>query len=544
MFQARPYGIRMKEDLFTQWRNGANAVAMVAPTGAGKTFIMADIVNDLGWTSCIIAHRRELIAQLSLSLAIVGVEHNIIASASTIQFIITKHIQVVGRSLVNRKAATTVTSAQTLLSRKDDLVQWAASIQLWMIDECHHVLCDNTWGMAVAMFPNARGAGFTASPVRCDRKSLHVSQGGVFDALVEGPTMRWLIDNGFLCDYRIVVPLKTLDTRGVPVSKTTGDFTRPGLQKAIDKSEITGDIVATYLKFAPGKQGITFTVSVEHAEQVAAAYNLAGVPAAFVSGNTPEAIRDAIIEKFRAGILKQLVNVDLFGEGFDVPNVEVVSFARPTQSFGLFIQQFGRCLRTADGKLLALILDHVGNVSRHGLPDAERVWSLLAEERGKRQKRDPDQLPTTSCLNPECLSAYVATTNVCPFCGHVNEPEDRSGPAQVSGDLVELSPEVLQKMRAAANSLMSDNVKVPAHLKDTPAALALVRKHGERQLAQTDLRHQIALWAGVRKSQGQSDSEIQRRFFHMFEIDVLGAQALGRPAAEKLSEQVKERVLK
>lgn len=385
------------------------------------------------------------------------------------------------------------------------------------------------------MFPNAWGLGVTATPVRADRKSLHADQGGVFSAMVVGPTMRELIDRGALCDYRIFAPKNSIDVSSVPVG-STGDYSQPKLREAAHKSRIVGDIVESYLKIAPGKRGITFTVDVEQAIEVAEAYNRAGVPAMAVHAKTDDSIRDEAVRKLASGKLLQLVNVDLFGEGFDVPVVEVVSMGRPTMSYGLFVQQFGRALRPFEGKTHGIIIDHVSNVKQHGLPDAPRTWTLRAEERGKRLPKDPDEIAVKRCV--ECFNDYRAVSKACPFCGHVHEPAGRDRPEQVDGDLVELDPTVLKTMRGEVQRIDGDAL-VPANA--TPEVAGAIRKRWrERQEAQTELRDAIARWAWVWHSRGADDSEIYRRFWHLFGTDVMTAQTLGASEARELMEKISD----
>jgi superfamily II DNA or RNA helicase len=257
------------------------------------------------------------------------------------------------------------------------------------------------------------------------------------------------------------------------------------------------------------------------------------VPAAAVSAKTPEAIRDALMEKFIAGTILQLVNVDLFGEGTDVPAVEVVSMGRPTESLGLYMQQFGRALRVLPGKSHGTIIDHVGNVARHGLPDQVRSWSLIAEERGKRRERDPEAVPVTTC--PECFQAYEATTAACPFCGHRPEPEGRSRPEFVDGDLVELDEATLAAMRGTVAE-----IDAPCPIDVVDARTGAMRKNwARRQEAQRELRDMMAIWAGLQRNLGRDDSEIYRRFYHAFGIDMLTAQTMGTPEAHDLLERIK-----
>ncbi|MDK3075164.1 DEAD/DEAH box helicase [Sedimentitalea sp. JM2-8] len=510
-------------------------VILVAPTGFGKTVVMGALAERQTRPSVAIAHRHELVSQISKAIAQFGVHHNIIASKNTVNFCIQQHVRLFGRSFYNPRAPFTVAGVDTLNARADKLRQWANTIEMWMIDECHHVLTGNKWGKATEMFPRATGIGFTATPIRADRKSLARSQGGVFDSMVVGPNMRELIGRGSLCEYRIFCPSQSIDRANIKVG-ASGDFSGASLRQEAHKSQIVGDIVTHYKRIAPGKRGITFVVDVDQANETAAAFRDAGVPAECVSAKTPDSVRDAIFQKFVNGTLLQLVNVDLFGEGVDVPAVEVVSMGRPTESYGLYVQQFGRALRTIKGKTHGTIIDHVGNVVRHGLPDAPRNWSLLAEERGKRGQRDPNVMPVTTCT--ECFMAYEAVTPKCPFCGHRPEPESRGRPEFVDGDLIELDAETLAAMRGEIEAV---DGPPPADGSDIVGA-SINKNHRLRQEAQEELRHSIAVWAGVQRDMGRPDSEIYRRFYHTFGTDIMSAQTLGRPAANKLKEQIDERI--
>lgn len=518
--------------LITDYRLEAGNVLLVAPTGFGKTVVMGELALESTVPSVAIAHRQELVGQISTAIARFGVPHNIIASQSSVAFSIQKHIREFGRSYYNPKAKFTVASVDTLAARSDKLVQWANEIGFWMIDECHHVLSGNKWGKAIAMFPRARGVGFTATPVRADRKSLARSQGGVFDAMVVGPNMRELINRGSLCEYRIFAPPQSIDRSHLTVS-ANGDFSGASMRKEAHESQIVGDIVSHYLKIAPGKRGITFVVDVDQAVEVAQAFRDKGVPAECVSAKTPDFVRDAVMQKFAKGTILQLVNVDLFGEGVDVPAVEVVSMGRPTESYGLYVQQFGRALRTIAGKTHGTIIDHVGNVMRHGLPDAPRVWSLLNDNAGRKKERDPDTMPLTACV--ECFQTYEAVRSDCPFCGHKPEPVGRSRPEQVDGDLLELDAETLARMRGEVAEIDQPNPIVATD----PRTGAMRKNWDARQEAQAELRDTIALWAGVQRDLGRSDSEIYRRFFHGYGIDILSAQTLGASDARNLKERIK-----
>jgi DNA repair protein RadD len=529
----RPYQEDVKARVIDAWQSGSRNVCMVMPTGAGKTATKTDIIRTMGLPTCCIAHRQELVLQISESLARAGVHHRVIAPTSVVRFCAQRHSQLLGRSYVNVSARVAVAGVQTLLRRADTLRQFLNMIELWDIDECHHAIEGNQWGDATRLFPRAVGLGVTATPMRLDRKPLD----SIFDTMIVGPTMRDLIDQGHLSEYRIFCPPQSIDTDRIRISKSTGEYVQKDLLKEAHESQIVGDVVQHYLRIAPGLRGLTFAVDVQSATDIAAAYEAAGVPAAVVSAKTPDNIRTNLLDRLARGDIKQLVNVDLFGEGMDCPALEVVSMARPTQSYGLYVQQFGRVLRPFDGKPHGIVIDHVGNVVRHGLPDAPREWSLTTPERSGR-RQDNDTIPLTTCV--ECFRPYERKHSACPYCGHKAVPSSRSGPEHVDGDLVELDPSVLAAMRGAAARVMGDPL-IP-HGADHATARAIINRWKARQEHQVELQKSIAEWAGVWKYRdNETDSEIQRRFYLTFGIDVLSAQSLGSREAQELKERIDDR---
>ncbi|MCK5127518.1 MAG: DEAD/DEAH box helicase family protein [candidate division Zixibacteria bacterium] len=554
-----------KNDIYNAWDTGHKNVLGVSPTGSGKTVVFSDILKDHNGSSCAIAHRQELVTQISLALARDDVPHRIIGPNNVVKLAVNIHMAECGTSYYNPQAPCAVAGVDTLVRRKDNLANWLNSVTKWVQDEAHHVLVNNKWGKAVDMFPNAIGLGVTATPDRADGYGLGRHADGVFDVMVEGPQMRALIDMGYLTDYRVFAPPSDLDLTNVNVTKS-GEFSKEPLKAAVNKSHVVGDIVKHYLRIAPGKLGITFVDSVDTATQVAAEYNRAGVPAAVVSADTKDTDRVRIVKEFTARKLMQLVNVDLFGEGFDLPAIEVVSMGRPTQSYALYVQQFGRALRLILGNISratwdtytdlqrrlliaqstkphAIIIDHVGNVERHGLPDRPRIWTMDRRERTGKNK-PTDDIPTTTCLNPECVSVYERTYKACPYCGHVNLPAFRSGPEFVDGDLTELDAATLAEMRGeiAKVNMTVDEARADMLANWVPkiALTPGIKRHIARQEMQTALRESIAWWGGYQRAAGRDDSESYKRFYWKFGIDVLSAQALNIKDAQTLALKIND----
>ena len=488
--------------------------------------------------TCAIAHRKELVSQIAMSLAFNEVPHRVIGPSSLIKFVVANQMAEMGTSYYNPNAPCAVAGVDTLVRRGVELSSWMNQVRLWVTDEGHHLTRDNKWGKAVQMFPNARGLGVTASPSRADGKGLGRHADGVYDAMVEGPPMRELITMGWLCDYRIFAPPSDIDLDSVPITRG-GDFEPRQLKRAVRSSHVVGDVVEHYLRIARGKLGITFASDVDTASDIAARFNTAGVPAAMVSAKTPDNVRSEVVRRFRNRELLQLVNVDLFGEGFDLPAIEVCSMARPTDSYGLYCQQFGRALRIMDGKDYAIIIDHVGNVVRHGLPDKPREWSLDSREKRPRSLDPEDDIPLRYC--PECTQPYERILVACPYCHHHPVPESRSKPEFVDGDLYELDANTLAEMRGEIEKIDNwESTLYGMQRAGAPqAAINGFRKNAMTRVnVQEALRESLAWWASIQRQAGRSDSESYRLFYHLFGLDMMTAQTLGRSSALALAERV------
>jgi len=529
----RNYQINLISDIKQAWASGAQNVLAQLPTGGGKTVVLASIVSQHDGYCIIVAHRMELVTQVSKTLAKFGIYHDVLAAKATLKTAVTLHMQTFKKSFYCAGSKVMVAGVDALLKLKDPRFN---QVSLLIQDEAHHVLRKNKWGAVAEMFPSARGLYLTATPRRADGHGLGRHADGVIDAMVCGPTMRELINQGHLCDYRIVNPGSNIDLSEVPLS-ASGDFSPPKLRVAVEKSRIVGDVVSNYLKFSPGLQGVTFASDIKKATEFTVSFREAGVSAEIVTGNTPDLIRASIMRKFENREIMMLVNVDIFGEGVDLPALGVVIFARPTASFALYSQQFGRALRPSPGKTHALIIDHVNNVTRLGLPDRlDLTWSLNRREKRSKSAGAEDTEPLRTCGNVKCLAVYTALRRDCPICGHFTPPAQRSAPEHVDGDLIELDPNVLAKMRGEVLSI-DGPPRIPQHL-DYGIQRSIVKRHQEKQQAQQSLREKMALWAGYQRSLGKSDSEIYRIFYHSYGVDMLTAQTLKTSEAREIEKSL------
>jgi len=407
----RDYQAAAVRDVRFAYADGCRAPLLTLPTGGGKTVIFSYIAERAGAKGnrvLILVHRRELRRQTSRTLDDFGVAHGMIAAGMTMDH----HQQV------------QIASVQTLVRRLERL-RWAPD--LIVVDEAHHATGKTTWGQVLSHYPEARILGVTATPQRLDGLGLGVEAGGIFDRLITGPTVAQLTAAGHLSPVVVFAPRAMVDLSGIHTR--AGDYATNEVAEAMDKPTITGDAVAHYRQHCSGEPAIAFCASVAHAEHVAASFHAAGFRAASIDGGMDSDLRAQHIDDLGAGRLHVLTSCEIVSEGTDIPIVSAAILLRPTQSLGLYLQQVGRVLRPALGKTRAVILDHVGNCFRHGLPDDDREWSL--EGREKRPGTASDAVPVRQC--GECYHVHRPAP-ACPRCGYMYPVQSREV-EEVAGEL-------------------------------------------------------------------------------------------------------------
>lgn len=535
----------LKSAIYGRWNSGVRHVLGVLPTGGGKSVIVSDIVLDthrMGLKQTVIAHRKELVSQMSLHVARREIAHAILAPPNVISEIRALHREEFGRSFIVSNSDCTVGGIDTLISRKEnpEIIRWAAQQSRVTIDEAHHVLRENKWGKGVLMFPNALSLGVTASPARADGMGLGIEYDGIYGAMELGLNMRTLINMGALCDYEIVIPETDFVIDDGDVTEG-GDFSPKKMKAASDSSHIVGDTVLNYIKYAYGKRGICFATDVATANKIADNFNLHGIPAAAVSADTPSHVRDEMVKRLKSGKIWMLVNVDLFGEGFDLPAIEVVIMARPTASLAVYLQQFGRALRTLPGKLYGLVIDQVSNFKRHGFPDKPHLWSLARRDRRVKSPPNPEDVGNQVCKH--CTKPYSKLLFVCPHC-HKEQPLPEGGGRtlkQVDGDLVLLDRAALEEMRK--NIQLEAPGDVAVRVGNATRGLG-ANKAGEQQQeriqTQQALMMDVAWFFGRERAKGRSDRETEKRFYLTLGMSTLEAYALPRADMVKISEIIKQ----
>ena len=235
--------------------------------------------------------------------------------------------------------------------------------------------------------------------------------------------------------------------------KVRGEFDMREAAAALEQAKIHGDAVEHYLKIVAPGTALVSCVSVEFADAMAARFNAAGIPARAITGGCSEDDQEQIFDDLGRGVIKVVTYCEMLSEGVDVPSINAAILLRPTASVTMYLQQVGRCLRPkADGSA-AIILDHVGNVERHGLPTEERNWTLEG-----RDKRKRDAAPSVR-MCPRCFAANGTAAQVCSECGHEFTTDARELP-ETSGELVEITGSCIaigSKVALIKNQFERDN---------------------------------------------------------------------------------------
>lgn len=417
----RDYQQRIVEQVLAHIDAGERRILVVLPTGGGKTVLASSLLGSAARHNSpaqFIVHRKELIEQTSESFSRATLPHGFIATGYD----------------YDPGPTVTLAGVQRLVNVLGDV----RLPEFVIVDEAHHATAA-TWEQVLTYYGDAIIVGLTATPQRLDGKGLEDH----FDVMVLGPSTAELIEAGWLSRYDYYAPTRP-DLSDVP--SLAGDFNRHALEDVMDKPTLIGDVVDHYKRLALGQQGIVFAVSRDHSRNLAEAFQAAGVSAAHVDGAMPKRERKDVVGAFRAGDIDVMTNVELFGEGFDVPAVRYCGLARPTKSLALCLQQVGRALRPSPGKDRAIICDHAGNVFQHGLPDDPREWSLKGRVKAPRGAGNADALSIRQC--DVCYRVSPSTVKVCPGCGEQFAIDNRDILTR-EGELSKVEREALRKREAA-----------------------------------------------------------------------------------------------
>ena len=500
----RDYQVVAVTDIRGQFRIHNSPVLFVLPTGGGKTFTFSYIASsaaDKGRSVCIIVHRKELLLQASRSLSDLGIEHGLISPFFT----------------PNPRAQVQVASVDTLLQR---LKKQTYKFDLLIFDEAHHVVDGNKWGRAFDQLGRPPMLGVTATPVRTDGKGLGEHAGGVFKAMVQGPSVAELIERGSLINPKVYASPIVPEIEDLKTNRD-GDYNLQDLAARVDKPRITGSAVAHYTKLCPGARAIVFCTSIEHAKHVATEFNAAGYRFELLVGapEMSDSERTAVNKRLRSGEIHGACTVDLVSEGYDLPDLECCIMLRPTASEALFLQQVGRVMRPSAGKDVCWLLDHVANVGsiadgefkrKHGLPNEARDWTLDGRKKKKKGPKEPDEVTVDIKQCPDCFTAHEAAP-VCPSCGF-EYPAKTRNLEQVDGELQQITPEMQERMAEQARLQQRSAQASAKSVEDMMTQLgysrgraeAIVKAREEKAALRTALFDDLQAW---HKQTGQSPNQ-------------------------------------
>ena len=367
----RDYQQQAKEQIFSQW-DFADNILYQMPTGTGKTRLFTSIIRDINvWELrngqrqriLIIAHRSELIEQIDHSLNKYHVSHGIIAGTFKEKRDLTLPVQ--------------VASIQTITHASNEHIARHLDVNFIIIDEAHHAVA-NSYTKLWKLYPDAKKLGVTATPWRMNNGGFRAN----FESFIPSMPIKQFMEEGWLAPYQYYsLPtnssiMKSIES--IHEFDVDGDFKVSALERTMDNDHIRAQLLESYTKLAKGKKGIIYSISREHSEHICAKYQSIGVKIVTIDSTTPARKREMLVDDFKAGIIDIIVNVDIFSEGFDCPDIEFIQLARPTKSLVKYIQQVGRGLRR-NGDKKCIILDNVGMYATFGLPDADRPWEVFFE---------------------------------------------------------------------------------------------------------------------------------------------------------------------
>lgn len=400
VFKLYPHQKELKEKANEEFVKGHSNVMVVSPAGSGKSVIIAAITKEVTEQRkrvLFMVHRKELLEQIAESL-----EQNEV----DLEFV-------------------TILSVKKVKNRLEIL----PVPDLIITDETHHSKA-KTYMAVYKKYSDVPKIGFTATPVRLSGEGF----ADVYDVLVEGESVSWLIEHHYLAPYTYY-SLPLINRK--QLKKQRGEFTNQSITEAMSDGKIYGEVVETYKEKANGEQAILYAHTIDYSKHYAEQFNAAGIPAVHVDSKTPKAEREKIMKGFKQKQFKILCNVDLISEGFNVPDCSTIILLRPTQSLTVFVQQSMRGMRYVPNKT-SIIIDHVGNYLKHGLPDTERTWSLEKGLESERSEEAEKECPKCQAIFSNWIvkesEKYKVT--ICPVCSEEFWTEKESGDEQENAGVV------------------------------------------------------------------------------------------------------------
>lgn len=440
----REYQSDLVKSVHQAFRDKHKFPCVVLPCRGGKTAIMGDIAQKAmqkGTPVILLAHRKELIASISLSLCKFKINHQIIASNSTVSEVKMRHYKSFGKVFWDPHSIVMVASIQTLVNRLESI---NPKPKLLICDEFHHMVEDSNYSKAFDYFDKPFGLGLTATPIRLSGEGLGIGYGGFSDIMIEGPTVKDLMDMGFVSKYKLFGSGNKIDFSKVKKNQK-GEFNSKDSAEVMDKPHLVGNAVSEWLAKAKGLRTVVFCTSIAHCEHTMSEFLAAGVKAGLIHGKMKPHDRKQVIDDFADLKIEVLCSCETLGEGVDLASIaqkdvhiQCAVNLSPTTSLGWFIQKMSRPL-TKDGDNFAVIIDHAGDCERHGLLEFPRSWSLEGEVKSKKSGGEKT-IGIKTCS--ACFAIVESFHKSCVNCGHVFPIQIREI-EQIEGDLVEIDKEAM-----------------------------------------------------------------------------------------------------
>lgn len=426
MITLRDYQERLYQKTKKAFAEGNRRVLVVAPCGAGKTFLFAKIAENTRGEVLILTHRKELLQQTRAIISDNGINARV----------------------------------SMILTEANHLGEYPKP-KLIITDEAH-LSRSNSW-VKVLDYYDTFVCGFTATPVRLDGKPL----GDIYNTIVQDISVKWLIENKRLAPFEYYAPT-AVETDGL--RKQAGDFVISDMEKIMTERAIYSDVLKSWTTLAKGQKTIAYCVSINHAKETAEMFNKAGYKAVAIDSTTPEKKREEIMSRFRDGEITILCNVGIISEGISIDDVSCCLLLRPTESHALYWQQAMRCMRYQPNKT-AIIIDCVGNYTRNPLPNANVEWSLTQTAKKRPIFSESGDFYIRTC--PTCFRAFK-TASVCPYCGANYPLHPREIKAKADIELQRITQEEAEKAEQERKRLRREQ----GQARTFEELLAIGRKRG------------------------------------------------------------------
>ena len=516
-FPPRLYQTNAIGEIRQAWRAGKRKIALVAPTGSGKTYMASAIIEGAtakGNRVLFLAHRKELIDQCSNTLDEIGVDHGVIKS---------------GHWRRRPDLPVQVASVQTLVSKRKckackptpddsctvcDDKRWIRrpmpDAQIVVVDETHRCLAP-TYQEILDEYQDAMVLGLTATPWRLDGCGLGV----MYQILVATVQVQELVDQGFLLPIWAYAP-DLPDLTDVPTRR--GDYDSASVSRIMGSAKLVGNIVEHWQRLGEGRRTVVFAASVENSQSLVERFVDVGIKAEHLDGTTKDAERDAILARLASGETTIVCNVDVLVEGYDLPALGCIVLARPTLSLTRYLQQVGRGMRPHEDQSYMILIDHAGCIHEHGLPTDPRRWSL--EDRRKK-KGDSTIIDGRPCVKCEaCGILRPLNVELCPGCNGVQIAVFRGLLVETDGELVEVKSIYKCKSCESTNVRLEPwrDLEIKIRCRDCRKTSYDVDRQAAKQANEDRRRKEYDRLRAIQQAKGMKPGWVGHRYKELFGV--------------------------